>query len=208
MLKRKKNLLFTLFSVILVLLAALIVFQFILLLAKVQSNSMDPSIKSNTYVLVNRLSYNKHIIKRGDIIAFYDNGNITTKRVVGLPGETVSFIDGYVYIDDQLLIEPYIDDNTETNSHESFEIPNNYYFVLGDNRENSLDSRYQVTTYINEDDIIGRVFYVFNDIFGTTINRYDENKLKETDSTETDNDSKDKEKTGESGNESNAENEE
>ncbi|MGF7010549.1 signal peptidase I [Lachnospiraceae bacterium PF1-22] len=148
-----------------------------LLITRVVSTSMDPTLKKESILVSNRLSYRKNSPKRGDVICFYENGQIVVKRIIGLPREEISFVDGYVYIDNQLLEEPYIKDSVETHSTEVFNVPEDHYFVLGDNRENSLDSRFEVTTYIPEEDILGRAFYVFNDIKGTTIEQYKTNQV-------------------------------
>lgn len=80
------------------------------------------------------------------------------KRVIGLPGESVRISDGAVYINDILLSEPYISTLT-TGLIEIDEIPEGYYFVMGDNRSHSTDSRDAIVGLVNENDIVGHVLF-------------------------------------------------
>ena len=97
--------------------------------------------------------------QRGDIVMFYqkDENETMVKRVIGLPGETVSFVGGKVYINGEPLDESaYLDDTVETDCGEedkTFTVPEGSYFMLGDNREISLDARYWKHTYITTDDM-------------------------------------------------------
>jgi len=85
------------------------------------------------------------------------------KRIIGVPGDEIEFHDGYVYINGAICDESaYLDKDIETNCDKSFTVPNNSYFVMGDNREHSTDSRFFESPYILEDDIMGRVFYHFS----------------------------------------------
>ena len=104
---------------------------------------MLPAIKNGDRVLLN-----KHFgeLKRGDIIAFQlprDTTKIFIKRIVGLPGEKVDYQVGKVFINGQELTEPYIDPqfNQAKSSSKTFEVPPDNYYVIGDNRDNSYDSR-------------------------------------------------------------------
>lgn len=153
---------------------ALFLFQCVFHLSRVTSSSMEPTINTKSIVLVNRLAYKKKSPKRGDVIIFYEEGNLTLKRIIGLPGEKVSFSDGNVFINDTLLKEPYLKEGVETNTYESFQVPKESYFVLGDNRENSIDSRYQLTTYVKKPSIVGRAFYQFDHWTPTELPRYNE----------------------------------
>jgi signal peptidase I len=102
-------------------------------------------------------------VHRGDLIVFErpegeSAGEIKDliKRVVGLPGERIEQRDGDVYVDGDLLEEPYLEDGTETTNLEPQTVPEGHVFVMGDNRGDSMDSR--VFHAIDEDLIVGRAF--------------------------------------------------
>lgn len=88
--------------------------------------------------------------KRGDIVCFDMNDDVFIKRVIGLPGETVTFKDGYVYINGDQLDEPYLamQGITFPIRDDTFVVPDDSVFLLGDNRLNSSDSRYWPDPYI------------------------------------------------------------
>ena len=99
---------------------------------------------------------------RGDIIVFKGTegdmvGKTLIKRIIGLPGDDIMFIDGYVYINGQICYEEYLNENIETNSNIDFEVPEGCYFVMGDNREHSHDSRFWSDPYIRKTDIKGKM---------------------------------------------------
>ncbi|MCH5334165.1 MAG: signal peptidase I, partial [Agathobacter sp.] len=83
------------------------------------------------------------------------------KRVIGLPGEKVTFVGGRVYIDGVPLDESaYLDESVQTESDDEFLVPEDSYFLLGDNREISLDSRFWDEPFIHIDDIQSKIFFV------------------------------------------------
>jgi signal peptidase I len=143
----------------------------------VEGSSMFPRFETNDFLIVDKISYRFHTPERGDIIVFkypYDLATNYVKRVIGLPGETVKIQDGKVIIinvahpDGFTIDEPYLSEgNTTTLSVTSatnqFVVPDGKYFVLGDNRRASSDSR--EWGFLPKEDIIGRVFvqaYPFN----------------------------------------------
>lgn len=126
---------------------------------------MAPTFDIKTFVVANRLAYRNGEPQRGDIILIKSNENpkdILGKRIIGLPGETLEFINGYAYIDGEKLIENYIAPNTETNCDKTFLVPEGCYFVMGDNRENSIDSRYWTEPYVEKSSIKGKVVFYIN----------------------------------------------
>lgn len=147
---------------------AVLLVRVLFLCSIVQSGSMEPTIMTKDVVVANALAYKARTPQRGDIVYVQNeqtNDELYVKRIVGMPGETVSFQDGYVYIDGQKLDEAYISDDIETNCDKTFEVPEGCYLVLGDNRENSLDSRYWDNPYVERADIKGKIIVNFPSIF-------------------------------------------
>lgn len=150
--------------VIVIVVSAVLAFaldKFIIVNAKIPSASMEPTIMTGDRLIGNRLAYLNEDPQRGDIVIFLfpDNENeIFIKRVIGLPGETVTVKAGKVYIDDSaypldeseyLKVEPLGDFGP-------FKVPAGAYFMMGDNRNNSMDSRYWNNHYVYKDKILGK----------------------------------------------------
>ena len=149
-------------------LAAVVLRAFVVQPYFIPSGSMYPTLKVGDKVLVDKLSYHMHGIHRGDVIVFkrpvWDvdtSGNVTDliKRVIGLPGETISANGGHVYIDGQLLNQPWLPKGSTsyTANFGPVHIPTGRYFVMGDNRPDSSDSRF-VLGPIPSSLIVGRAF--------------------------------------------------
>jgi signal peptidase I len=157
-------------------LAAFLIRAFVVEPFKIPSGSMEPTLQVNDRILVNKLSYHLHRIHRGDVVVFKKPADDTTpgitdlvKRVIGLPGETISARGGQVYIDGRYLPEPWLPkvDRGVTvfpsgipgclsSPSGSCRIPSGEYFMLGDNRTNSSDSR--VLGPVSGSLFIGRAF--------------------------------------------------
>ena len=144
-------------------LVAFVVKTFLIQAFFIPSGSMLPTLHEDDRVLVNKLSYDLHDVHRGDLVVFERPENEAAgqikdliKRVVGLPGERIESRDGDVYIDGDLLEEPYLADGAETTGLEPQTVPEGHVFVMGDNRGDSMDSR--VFHAIDEDLIVGRAF--------------------------------------------------
>jgi signal peptidase I len=143
-------------------LVALIVKTFLVQAFYIPSGSMLPTLQENDRVLVNKLSYDLHDVRRGDIVVFRSpnegEGGVRDliKRVIALPGETVESRDGRILIDGKLLEEPYLGPDVVTGPLEAQKVPPNGYWVMGDNRPNSRDSRFFGP--IDESLIVGRAF--------------------------------------------------
>lgn len=152
-------------TVVLPVAIVVILIRGLFLASVVQSGSMEPTIMTKDVVISNAVAYKVRKPQRGDIVYVKNKATeeqLYVKRIVGLPGETVSFKDGYVYINGQKLDEPYIPEDVETNCDKTFEVPEGCYLVLGDNRENSLDSRYWDDPYVKESDIKGKIIMNFH----------------------------------------------
>ncbi len=140
----------------------------------VSGSSMLPNFQNHNYLIVDRLSYITGAPKRGDVIVLLypkDTSQFFIKRIIGLPGDTVELENGYVVIKNsqwpqgQRLAEPYLPDQSETfGSPDPVVLGSGEYFVLGDNRTASSDSR--VWGILPRNDIVGRVWvriYPFSD---------------------------------------------
>ncbi len=139
-------------------LVALFINNFIIVNATVPSSSMEKTIMTNDRVIGLRLAYRDSDPERGDIIIFKfpDNEKILyIKRVIGMPGETVEIHNGEVTIDGEILSEPYLTTTTE-GDFGPYLVPEGHYFMMGDNRNNSADSRYWNNTYLSRDKIVGK----------------------------------------------------
>ena len=132
---------------------------------RIPSRSMSPTVHPDQIVVVNAGYYRKHPPQRGDIVTFIhpEDGNTWIKRVVGLPGESIGIEDGVVVVDGNRLTEDYLlADNvvTEYSLEMPAEVvPENSYFLLGDNRDNSEDARIFGAT--RREDIGGKVVLIF-----------------------------------------------
>jgi signal peptidase I len=137
----------------------------------IPSKSMDPTLEVGDRLLVNKWSYRLHDVNRGDIVVFERPEGETSdikdlvKRVIGLPGETVTISDNHVLINGQVLDEPYLPEGTQTAAVGTYpcppsnpcQIPEGHVWVMGDNRPDSKDSRY--FNSIPESKIVGRAFF-------------------------------------------------
>lgn len=150
--------------------AAMIAFvlnTFIIANSEVPSGSMERTIMTGDRVIGSRLSYRFEDPERGDIAIFRfpDNEKIYyVKRIIGMPGETVDIVDGQVYItgtdgETILLEEPYLKEEMAPEAPMHFEVPEDSYFMMGDNRNYSLDARRWKNTYVKREKLIAKVLF-------------------------------------------------
>lgn len=146
-------------TLVLVVVIALIINKGLIVNATIPSASMESTIMTGDRLVANRLAYLFSEPERGDIIVFYcpdKPEELYVKRVIGLPGDEVIIDNDQVSINGEILDEPYIKEEMYRNSG-PFVVPDNHYFVMGDNRNNSEDSRAWDNTYLSEEDIVGQV---------------------------------------------------
>lgn len=126
---------------------------------RIDGNSMNPTLFNGEYLIINNFIYELDEPQRGDIIVFKHPRNELNliKRVIGLPGDTVEISDGRVRVNGVVLDEPYI--QAPPNYNNSWVVPEDQYFVLGDNRNNSSDSH--SWGFLPKDLILGKALYVY-----------------------------------------------
>lgn len=156
---------------LLAVLAALLITQFLFAHTTIPTPSMEPTIMTGDHVIINHLPYYYRNPVRGEIVIFKEGNENLVKRVIGEPGDTIDLIDGKVYINNLILDESdYLDRSIETYPLDTsiqfpFIVPEDHYFVMGDNRLNSGDSR--IMGPISRDVIIARGgfrIYPFNNV--------------------------------------------
>ena len=152
-----KALLSTLCSLITAAAVIVLVCNFIFPVFKVTGNSMEPTLSAGQVVLCNKTSD----IKKGDVIAFYHNKKVLIKRIIGTADDVVNILaNGTVELNGNMLDEPYVSrkDLGECDTVFPFTVPADRYFVMGDARDTSVDSRSSSVGCVAEENIIGKVY--------------------------------------------------
>ena len=140
-----------------------LVFYFMTTLSCV-GQAMEPTIGSGDQVFVNRFSYTLTGPRQGDVVVFRPNGNVNShyymRRVVAVPGDTVQIIEGFVYVNGELYETGIGSEQMDYAglAEEEITLGSDEYFVLGDNRNNSQDSRAANVGVIHRDDLLGRAW--------------------------------------------------
>lgn len=163
--KIKKELIDIIKTIIIAIIVAFVITHFIIVNAVVPTGSMKNTIMPNDRLVAFRLSYLFSDPERYDIVVFKapdDESTLYVKRIIGLPGEKVNIIDGKVFIDDQEvpLSDDYIMEDM-LGSFGPYTVPENSYFMLGDNRNDSQDSRYWENTFLPKENILGKVLFKY-----------------------------------------------
>ena len=136
---------------------AVLIATLLLPILQISGDSMSPTLEHDEIVVL--LKTKK--FERGDLIGFYYQGKILLKRVIALPEDEVAIdADGNVYVNGELLDEPYITEKGlgDCDLEFPYKVPGTSYFVMGDRRSNSVDSRNSAVGSISREDIIGKVF--------------------------------------------------
>jgi signal peptidase I len=193
MFKRKKqqsgiwfHVLDVLFNVIIIVTIVAGIRTFLISPFQVEGNSMAATLEDNEYIIINKIAYILGDPERGDVVVFRppnDNSKYYVKRVIGMPGDTVTIKNGYVFvkptdadkairIEEDAYVEPHNLGHTYDHPpgsgntrQKEFSVPDAHYFLLGDNRQGSLDSRSffidsEPTPYVRREAITGRVWFI------------------------------------------------
>ncbi len=155
-------------SYVIVIIIALVIKLYVFTPIRVNGTSMYPTLNDGDIMLLNEIGYHLNGVKRFDIVVIKTEDDRIIKRVIGLPGEKVKYIDNKLYINDEEVKEDFtheITHNFDLSDIDVEIIPEGYYFVVGDNRGNSKDSR--TIGLISEKQIMGKtnfILFPFNKI--------------------------------------------
>ena len=157
----------TLYTILVTVVVVFLLKTYVIINATVPTGSMENTILPGDNIMGFRIAYLLEEPERGDIIFFYfpdDETQKYVKRIIGLPGEKVVINEGKIYIDDSEvpLEEPYLKEEwlNGVGPYE-FQVPEDSYFVLGDNRNLSADARYWKNPYVSEEKIIGKAIFTY-----------------------------------------------
>lgn len=168
-----KNILEWVKEIIIAIIIASIILAFVKPIV-VRQSSMEPTFYNGDYIFISRQAYNLFgDPERGDVIVFHtgmqtedgEDKNLI-KRIIGLPGDTVEIVDGYVYLNGEELTEIYVNEQGLSGEMEEITVPEGELFCMGDNRRVSQDSRDAAVGCVDQDEILGKVFvriYPFSD---------------------------------------------
>lgn len=152
----KKNIITSNFLIIIVVTAiAIIISSFFISVLQVTGNSMYPSLNQGDIVIL----LNSKKLSRGNIVAFYYQNKVLIKRVIGLPGDEINIDSkGNIFVNNEKIDEPYIQskDLGKSDIEYPYQVPEESYFVIGDERETSIDSRNKEIGCIEKDKMIGK----------------------------------------------------
>lgn len=171
----KSLLLDLLFYGILIFVCVYIIPNFVLQRTIVDGSSMEETLAHGDHLYVEKISYHFDLLDRFDIIVFYPYGReheeYYVKRIIGLPGETVQIIEDKIYIDGELLEENYGKEPIQDPGRaiQPIALGSDEYFVMGDNRNISKDSRYEIVGNVSKKNIGGKAFFRVSPLnkFGT-----------------------------------------
>jgi len=148
-------------SIIIAIILALLFRMFLVEHFLVDGQSMYPTLQDNERIIVNKLVYRLQEPEYGEIIVFeYQDNRDFIKRVVGEEGDKIKIDDNQLYVNSNRVEEPYIKKNS-VEDYGPVTVPEDHYFVLGDNRANSRDSRYDDVGHVSMEEIKGRAAVVF-----------------------------------------------
>ena len=154
--EKVKKMIKNIFPYFIVIIIVILIRSFLITPAVVDGSSMSPTLHDNNVVILNKLDYRLNDINRFDIVVVNYKGEKLIKRVIGLPGEHIEYKDNNLYVDGFIVNENFEHDETHDFKLETIgylNIPGEKYLVIGDNRNNSVDSR--MIGLIDKKDILG-----------------------------------------------------
>ena len=137
---------------------AVLIATLVLPVLQIEGTSMEPTLVNGDIVLLNKTTN----FDRSDLCGFSWNNKLLIKRVIGIPGDWIEIdVDGTVYLNGEKLDEPYVEQKAlgECDLEFPYQVPQEQYFVLGDMRENSIDSRNTLIGCVTKEQIVGKVFF-------------------------------------------------
>ena len=161
-LREPKEFLKDMLSIIITVVAVILFIVYVGSIQQVVGPSMEPTLKDGDILILNKIGVRLFDIKRFDIVAIKTNSSkYYIKRVIGLPGDKIEYIDNVLHINGKAYKEPFLNKDTITENFSIIdlgydEIPKDMYLVLGDNRSNSEDSRDPKIGLIKKEDILGK----------------------------------------------------
>lgn len=156
--KYKKVLKSTLSSLVVVAAIAVLIATLMLPVLQIQGSSMEPTLNDEEIVVLIKTSK----LKRGQLCCFSYQNKLLIKRVIGIPGDTVHINEeGYVFVNEEPLDEPYILDRALGECDVTFpmHVTENHYFILGDHRSTSIDSRSSAVGLVDTEQVVGKIFF-------------------------------------------------
>ncbi len=145
-------------AVVLALLIRLFLFEVFV----VEGRSMYPTLHETERLMVNKIVYQFDDPQLGDVVVFeFQPGRDFIKRVIGIEGDRVEIVNSHVYVNNTLIDEPYLLAGMDISDYGPVEVPAGYYFVMGDYRQNSMDSRDPRVGFVSRDHLKGRAFFIF-----------------------------------------------
>jgi signal peptidase I len=158
-------------TLLVALVVALVIRHFVVMASVVPTGSMIPTLRIEPFherLFVNKFIYKFSTPKRGDIVVFkspFNDKKDYVKRCIGLPGDKLKIARGTVYINGKILVIPGVNAYRDYSYFDEIEVPPNNYFMLGDNRSHSLDSRfwkaYGYKTYVPKENLVGKALFTF-----------------------------------------------
>ena len=161
--EKGKEILKTFLTYVGIILVVVLIRIFLIDPVRVDGPSMNTTLKNGEIMILNKIVYKKGNIKRFDIVVVDQGDKYIIKRVVGLPGETIAYKNNELYINGEKVEDPYPSTKTDDFTIEDVghtKIPGDTYFVMGDNRADSLDSRYPSVGVIKKEHILGRARFI------------------------------------------------